>query len=358
MNNSSHSQWPDELPSPPFVPASLPTRRPSRRPTHRAHPSFSEPPELVLQLPVEEPQPNDVGTTETPQQTVDHDPLLALCHSYNVVKTYPIRPHKLTITYDLITLPNMNPQPTHVLAVHDTPLSDPNTQIHLVPVDLNLMSQKFRLGDYLNFPPSSSSSTASPHSPTFSSSTPGPSSLSPLGHTYDSSFSSTSRPSTPTSPSSSATPSSASFPSPLTLPLPPSPSSTGATTPRRSSAYILTLPVLTLSVPHAPSLPLLLLFALGFRNDPSLLAAHLVPLAAIEEFPSAVAMAQVMASCCDSARLGRYTRHNQGAWKNVLALGMGDERLCRVVQTVWNVTAEARRIWGMERMGRRMDLTP
>ena len=130
--------------------------------------------------------------------------------------------------------------------------------------------------------------------------------------------------------------------------------------------------VLPLQVPHAPSIPLLLLYALGVRKNPSTLAAALLPLSAAEEFPSAASMAQAMAThCeCDNARivagtrdgessargtatgwqlLDRYTTYNQGIWKNVLALGLQDPRVMSVVQTVWNVTAESRKILARQR---------
>jgi hypothetical protein len=118
----------------------------------------------------------------------------------------------------------------------------------------------------------------------------------------------------------------------------------------------------------------LLLYALGVRRNPSTLAATLLPLSVAEEFPSAAAMAQAMATQCErddtsiiagsrdgesSARgatrgwqlLDRYTVYNQGIWMNVLALGLQDSRVMSVVQTVWNVTAESRKI--LARQGER-----
>ena len=44
------------------------------------------------------------------------------------------------------------------------------------------------------------------------------------------------------------------------------------------------------------------------------------------------------------ASLDRYTVYNQGKWKNVLALGLQDLRVMSVMQTVWNITAESRKI--------------
>jgi hypothetical protein len=134
-----------------------------------------------------------------------------------------------------------------------------------------------------------------------------------------------------------------------------------------------TLPVVPLQVPHAPSVPLLLLYALGVRTNPSALAAALLPLSVAEEFPSAAAMAQAMAVQCQRENHARddpasgsssvgggggargwrsldgYTVYNQGIWKNVLALGLQDSRVMSVVQTVWNVTAESRKILARQR---------
>ncbi|KAI0050299.1 hypothetical protein FA95DRAFT_642222, partial [Auriscalpium vulgare] len=115
--------------------------------------------------------------------------------------------------------------------------------------------------------------------------------------------------------------------------------------PPARAPYTLSVPVLPLQVPHAASAPLLLVFALGIRSDPSALAARLLPIVAVEEFPSAAAMAQAMAAHCDQDRLGRYIAYNQGVWKNVLFLGVADARVMGVVQTVWNVTADARKLW-------------
>ena len=118
------------------------------------------------------------------------------------------------------------------------------------------------------------------------------------------------------------------------------------------------LPIVPLQVPHAPSTALLLLYALGVHTDPSALATSLLPLSVAEEFPSAAAMAQAMAAHCERENnasevgsggggvrsLERYMLYNQGMWKNVLALGLQDSRVMSIVQTVWNVTAEARKI--------------
>lgn len=107
---------------------------------------------------------------------------------------------------------------------------------------------------------------------------------------------------------------------------------------------IISLPVIPITVPHAASLPLLLLFGMSFETQPNLMAWRLLPPQVIEEFPNAAAMSQVFSRLRDDAQFERYVRYNQGLWKNVLALGLRNTRLVELVQTAWNVTAEARRI--------------
>ena len=119
-----------------------------------------------------------------------------------------------------------------------------------------------------------------------------------------------------------------------------------------------TLLILPLQVPQAPSIALLLLYTLVVHTNPSALAAALLPLSVAEEFPSAAAMAQAMAAHCErenhasevgssgggARSLERYMLYNQVKWKNVLALGLQDSRVMSVVQTIWDVTAESRKI--------------
>lgn len=110
-----------------------------------------------------------------------------------------------------------------------------------------------------------------------------------------------------------------------------------------NETLVVTLPVVPLSVPHAPSLPLLLLFGLRLETEPNLLAWHLLPVNVVEEFPNALAMAEVLSRLRDD-QFELVLRYNQGIWKNILALGLKDAVLVEMVQTIWNVTAEARRI--------------
>ena len=110
-----------------------------------------------------------------------------------------------------------------------------------------------------------------------------------------------------------------------------------------SQVLMVTLPVLPITVPHVTSLPLLLLFGMKLETQPNLLAWSLLPVNVVEEFPNAAAMALVL-SRSHADRFDRTYRHNQGIWKNVLALGIKDQSIAGVIQTAWNVTAEARRI--------------
>lgn len=98
------------------------------------------------------------------------------------------------------------------------------------------------------------------------------------------------------------------------------------------------------SVPHPASFPLLLLFALGLERNTNDLAYQMLPACAIEEFPNAAAMAQVLASVSGDEEFDRRFRLNMGLWKNVLGLGVRDSRVVEMVRTAWNVTAEARRL--------------
>jgi hypothetical protein len=106
---------------------------------------------------------------------------------------------------------------------------------------------------------------------------------------------------------------------------------------------VVTLPVVPLSVPHASSLPLLLLFGLRLETDSNLLAWRLLPANVVEEFPHASAMAHVLSRLRDDM-FQQLLRYNHGMWKNILALGLKNTVLVEMVQTVWNVTTEARRI--------------
>jgi hypothetical protein len=310
--------------SPQFTPAPLPI--PTRRPTHRANLSLSDSDDGSLDTHNSlNSNANTHAMTQHPYQDADEDPLRhatsslnltlllirpyfcrALCHALNVAKTAPSSAYHLTKTHELAVLNRSSPVlPTHLLAVHDAPLAEPTAPITLIPVNIETFSRKLRTD------------------------------ITGIRH----------QPHPPTRVLPSPTIFHASLPLPVTV----------------------TLPVVPLRVPHAPSVALLLIYALGVRTNPSALAAALLPLSVAEEFPSAAAMAQAMAVQCDpennasdagnstggTARgwrvLDRYTVYNQGMWKNVLALGLQDARVMSVVQTVWNVTAESRKILARQR---------
>lgn len=168
---------------------------------------------------------------------------------------------------------------------------------------------------------------------------------------------------------------------------------------------VITLPTITTRVPHPPSLPLLVLFgqapylplermceptsppmspssayltaectsslassipspthhrrtrSTSSNTRPSahlstgLLTTYLLPVAVIEEFPAAAAMADVMARTCSDDELAAYVMQNQGLWRNALLLAPQDSAIIEIVRTAWNVTAEARRLKDKMREG-------
>ncbi|TFK31713.1 hypothetical protein BDQ12DRAFT_93371 [Crucibulum laeve] len=130
------------------------------------------------------------------------------------------------------------------------------------------------------------------------------------------------------------------------LALPESPPGTAAPVPRlheSTQTLIVTLPVVSLTVPHPASLPLLLLFGLGLETQPNYLAWRLLPAQVVGEFPNASAMAHVFSRFREET-FEQCFRYTQGIWKNVLALGLKRAKIVELVHTAWNVTAEARRL--------------
>ncbi|KAG6909738.1 hypothetical protein DXG01_015726 [Tephrocybe rancida] len=112
-----------------------------------------------------------------------------------------------------------------------------------------------------------------------------------------------------------------------------------------------TVPVVQLSVPHPPTLALLLLFALALEPSPhTALAYRLLPPSVVEEFPNSAAMAAVLAR---GAGLAALVERNEGMWRNVLALGVSDGKVVEMVGMVWSVTKEARRVRGRMQAGNR-----
>lgn len=109
------------------------------------------------------------------------------------------------------------------------------------------------------------------------------------------------------------------------------------------SGRVVTLPVVPLHVPHAPSIALLFLFALGLESRSHLLYCRLLPSEVISEFPALPTMAQLMGNLCSDRQLTDYIVFNQGLWKNILFLGPRDAGFVGIARTAWSVTVEARR---------------
>jgi hypothetical protein len=151
---------------------------------------------------------------------------------------------RLTKTHYLAVLNRTSPVlPTHLLAVHDAPLSDPNVPLTLIPINIDTFSRKLR-----------TNITSVRHNLLMQRISVSSSSVSVVS----------------------------------SMPLP----------------AMVTVPVVPLQVPHAPSISLLLLCALGVSRNPSALAATLLPLFIAEEFPLAAAMAQAMATHCERENTG------------------------------------------------------
>ncbi|KAH9477864.1 hypothetical protein JR316_0010096 [Psilocybe cubensis] len=110
-----------------------------------------------------------------------------------------------------------------------------------------------------------------------------------------------------------------------------------------SQVLYVNLPVIPINVPHLSSLALLLLYAMGLETNLNILAWKLLPVEVVEEFPNAAAMSTILSRRPQAEQESIY-RHNQGLWKNILALGLNNARIIQVVQTAWNVTADARRV--------------
>jgi hypothetical protein len=125
--------------------------------------------------------------------------------------------------------------------------------------------------------------------------------------------------------------------------IPPSPP--GSTFPvphcaENAKGQFVTLPVVPLLVPHAPSIPLLFLFGLGLETRSHLLCSAEV----IGEFPAPSAMANSMATLCSDDQFREHSKFNQGLWKNILSLVPQDSHFIELAKTPWMVTVGARRI--------------
>jgi len=134
----------------------------------------------------------------------------------------------------------------------------------------------------------------------------------------------------------------------LNLPQPP-PGST-APVPRAAPAnvsptrLVVTLPLVSVTIPHLSSLPLLLLFGLGLETQPNTLAYRLLPTSVVYEFPDASVMASTLSYELTIEELRAVYDRNCGMWQNSLALGLKEGRIEEVIRLAWNVTAEARKL--------------
>ncbi|KAJ4490380.1 hypothetical protein J3R30DRAFT_3653708 [Lentinula aciculospora] len=201
------------------------------------------------------------------------EPVDALCHHFNVVKTSLTSGIPLPRYFDMLITRDAH-MPSHALALYQSTTTS-FIQPLIVPIDVDMYNNGFRV-DLI--PPAAPGSTS---------------------------------------------------------PVPYRDSTSGALT--------VSLPVVPISVPHIASIPLLLLFGLGLETQSNFLALHLLPPQVISEFPNSAEMAREMSLLADEEFQQRL-RYNQGMWKNILALDVKDSKIVELVQTAWNVTAEARRL--------------
>ncbi|KIM41475.1 hypothetical protein M413DRAFT_27819 [Hebeloma cylindrosporum] len=110
-----------------------------------------------------------------------------------------------------------------------------------------------------------------------------------------------------------------------------------------SRVLMVNLPVVPITIPHLTSLPLLLLYGMRLETDTNTLSFRLLPVSVVEEFPNAAAMSTALSQLASEAFESTY-RHNQGLWRNILALSLNNSQILDLVQMVWNITTEARRI--------------
>jgi hypothetical protein len=110
-----------------------------------------------------------------------------------------------------------------------------------------------------------------------------------------------------------------------------------------SQVLMVDLPIVPISIPHVSSLPLLLLYGMHLETDTNILSFKLLPVNVVEEFPNAAAMSTVLSQHGDQTFENTY-RHNQGLWRNILAMGLNNTEILELVQMAWNITTEARRI--------------
>ena len=70
---------------------------------------------------------------------------------------------------------------------------------------------------------------------------------------------------------------------------------------------------------------------------------HVLPVNVVEEFPNAAAMSLILSKYPDDKFSSIY-RQCHGIWMNSLALGLEHPRMVQLLQTAFNIAAEARKI--------------
>ncbi len=131
----------------------------------------------------------------------------------------------------------------------------------------------------------------------------------------------------------------------LNLNIPPVPPGSTAPVPRideETRMLTVSLPVISITVPHVESLPLLLLYAMKLETDLIVLARNLLPGHVLGEFPSLPAMITFLSPIGDQG-FERIFRFNQGMRNNTLAMVPRADNLQTVISNAWNAVAEAHR---------------
>ncbi|TDL27974.1 hypothetical protein BD410DRAFT_338043 [Rickenella mellea] len=265
--------------------------------------------------------PRHVSNSGIPCPELQQDPIDLICEHFNVKKVSleegvpaPAR-LDMPLSSAVQSLPDAI-LPTHVLAVYDRdsdPTTNPRATAMMIPINAEVWTRRLTV-------PLEPAHPSSPHSQPHSPISPGGRSKSPA----------------------------------------------------RLRRSVLSLPVTPFNVPHASSLPLLLVSALAIV-PPNCIAASLLPQALLGELPACPAILSYALAYPGSsgssrrrstritedrdvaergrdkegdgdAHLKRLAKQNSGMWKNVLALGVKDRELTTLVEIAWNITAEAQRL--------------
>jgi hypothetical protein len=132
----------------------------------------------------------------------------------------------------------------------------------------------------------------------------------------------------------------------LNFNIPPVPPGSTAPVPRideETRMLTVSLPVISITVPHVESLPLLLLYAMKLETDLIVLARNLLPGQVLGEFPSLPAMITFLSPPMGHQSFERIFRFNQGMRNNTLAMVPRADSLQTVISNGWNAVAEAHR---------------